>query len=166
MGRGLLRLCLVLSTWNAPLPLVHAHEVTAKTVGAASPALQRHLHEYHADAELTGEGYLDWHIHWVMPWEWHSFPCHHHCSGSSHSQNPDRDEFLIRSATAMMTNPAGSSLQADLGLPTWLSSHAMVAAAPSTGGCSTARQLCAPLHFLASYDNSVRLNNLLRVRQC
>jgi hypothetical protein len=56
-----LRLCLLLTLWQAPVPLVHAHEAG----GWDHEALARHVHEFHGDAAVPGE--CEWHWHLVLP---------------------------------------------------------------------------------------------------
>lgn len=56
-----LRLCLLLTLWQAPIPLVHAHEAP----GWEASALARHMRDFHSDSSQPGD--CEWHWHLVLP---------------------------------------------------------------------------------------------------
>lgn len=63
LGRCL-RLALVLSVWQAPIPWVHAHSLEAG-VGAA-PGLARHLRDFHSGTVATHAVSPGWHLHFGL----------------------------------------------------------------------------------------------------
>jgi hypothetical protein len=63
-----LRVLLAMSLWHAPIPWLHAHEVSGKRV-AANELLERHVEEFHHGLEQAGVAWLSWHVHFVLPWD-------------------------------------------------------------------------------------------------
>lgn len=63
---GLLRLCLIVSMWNGPLPWVDAHGSLAHCQ-EVNPHLARHLSQFHPTADLFQSEMFDWHMHFFFP---------------------------------------------------------------------------------------------------
>jgi hypothetical protein len=59
---AVLRISLILSLWDAPLPWIHAHPALATDDGLVS-----HLTRYHLAADET-RSKSDWHLHFLVPW--------------------------------------------------------------------------------------------------
>lgn len=93
---GWLRVCLVLSTWNAPLPVIHSHEGRAAEAEILETPLTRHLHRFHSQLSQQGEC-AHWHIHWVLPAEWALYPCRSH----SPEETSDVQSFALRAGSAV-----------------------------------------------------------------
>jgi hypothetical protein len=66
-NRGL-RLLLTLMMWQAPLPWCHAHPLADEAV-QSNAWLVAHLGEHHATCPPAEIQQLDWHVHFVMPWQ-------------------------------------------------------------------------------------------------
>lgn len=75
--RGLVGMMIV-SLWHAPIPWVHAHDLSGPGV-AHSAALHHHIDEFHARDIARGEEHLALHSHLMLPWK-----------GSNHDEAPGR----------------------------------------------------------------------------
>ena len=61
------RMCLVLSLWQAPIPWIHCHDTTGDEASTKCEVdLRVHLAVWHA--EPTDHDHdLGWHLHWILP---------------------------------------------------------------------------------------------------
>jgi hypothetical protein len=57
---------LILLAWQGPIPVCHAH-ATLKATELPSPELASHLIADHSFADISGDDFIDWHWHWIMP---------------------------------------------------------------------------------------------------
>lgn len=160
--RALLRLSLVISTWNGPLPLVHAHSLDATSGIPQSVLLRQHVAEFHEDAAEAGEHYVSWHVHWLMPGDWESYPCHHTSDGK-----PDdlQNHGASCGGIAVLAKTA-SSVTNGCDQPVWLPQLAHACSLDVSLDQGNRYDNCAPANFLASYQRSIRLNELLSVWRC
>lgn len=165
---ALLRLSLVLSTWNAPLPVLHAHEVGGDETSHQSAVLKRHVFEYHEDAAIAGTSYLGWHVHWLLPNQWQSFPCHRptNCPGCPGDRSSGDENFVLCSSTAVPAKTVSPNSAPDFGKPVWLPALADAAHHWATHSRGIRQEQFPPLHFLGSYQGSTSLNQLLGVWRC
>ena len=62
VGRALL----IVSLWNAPLPMVHAHGADVDD-SADAAGFAEHLAKYHGDVTLNSHVDFGWHWHLVLP---------------------------------------------------------------------------------------------------
>lgn len=162
---ALLRVSLVLATWSAPLPVIHAHQV--HTVAGQRPTadLWNHIHDFHEDAEESGVAFLNWHVHWLMPGDWACFPCHHRGDGSSGHNSEDRTSSILASNQAVPASVVASVPAPDEGAASWLPSND-VARTQSRGASVSGCENFVPRHYLASYQQSATLSQLLSVWRC
>ena len=63
----LMRVAMIVSLWNAPLPWLNIHGTLAGVEGDAA-CLAQHLVRFHAAADLLAEAGFGWHVHFVLPW--------------------------------------------------------------------------------------------------
>lgn len=158
----MLRLTLVISTWNGPLPLVHAHTVNATAGNPQSALLRQHVADFHEDSAEAGEQYLSWHIHWLLPGDWESYPCHHPSDGNS-------DDVQYRGAscggTAVLAKTPSPVTKA-CDQPIWLPQLAHVCTLNVSLDHENRQDRFAPANFLASYQRSTRLNELFSIWRC
>jgi len=63
---GMLRLCLIVSMWNGPLPWLEAHGSLAHSEELNSH-LAQHLSQFHPTADLFQSAAFDWHLHFFFP---------------------------------------------------------------------------------------------------
>src|SRR5574337_1804227 len=73
--RRTIRTLLLLSLWHAPVPWVHAHDLTGPTVDLVY-SLHRHVDKYHVRDVQHGALHLDLHTHLILPWSHERSPCH------------------------------------------------------------------------------------------
>jgi hypothetical protein len=64
--RVLLRVLLIISLWQAPIPLFHCHSLQAEEV-RGDAGLQQHLVRFHRGALQHRERSLGWHVHFDLP---------------------------------------------------------------------------------------------------
>ena len=67
--RVILRLCVIFSLWQGPVPWLHCHE--SDLSDSASPAsiveLRCHLEAFHNGMALDLDHDFGWHFHWIFP---------------------------------------------------------------------------------------------------
>ena len=63
----LLRVLMLVSLWNAPLPWVNVHGTLAVDSTAARH-LSQHFARFHAGADPFEREAAGWHVHFVLPW--------------------------------------------------------------------------------------------------
>lgn len=140
-----LRLCLLLTLWQAPVPLVHAHEAA----GWDQAALARHVAEFHGDAAAPEK--CKWHWHLVLP-AWG-------CPALPPQSNDDPAEPVQFDVTVVRLDDSATQDASDsLGtfLATWWTPQPDLSMRPATAGRS----------FLTTYSVDVPLHRLLRVIRC
>lgn len=144
------RLALIVSLWNAPLPMMHAHGADVDSL--RSPvALASHLVDYHPGVMMNSHVDLGWHWHMVPP------PVNHPGDESQDGSCP----FCPQDArdTQLQTQSAANVFQ--------MASMDLMPAWKSTGRERTVRIAPAtPTQFLDTYLGSVSLRTLLRVVRC
>lgn len=64
-----MRICLIVSLWQAPVPWLHRHGTTASKITSAAAAceLSNHLAAFHADCAWKLDEDFGWHCHWILP---------------------------------------------------------------------------------------------------
>ena len=64
-----MRLCLIVSLWQAPIPWVHCHDANVCVSQSLSEAtnLSNHLANFHSSGIATVESEIGWHWHWILP---------------------------------------------------------------------------------------------------
>ena len=69
VGRFVLRACLIVSLWQAPVPWIHSHETdSSQGTGLASTGdLVQHLALFHPATKIDSADELGWHLHWILP---------------------------------------------------------------------------------------------------
>jgi hypothetical protein len=61
-----IRVLMLLSLWNGPIPLGHDHRSMMNGIaGAASVA--KHVASFHSNCKCGASKELGWHLHWIMP---------------------------------------------------------------------------------------------------
>src|SRR5579871_4630370 len=83
IGRALL----IVSLWNAPLPVIHAHGADISE-SADATEFAAHLAEYHADVTLNSHIDFGWHWHLVLP---HDCQPGDNCPDGHHHQSCPAD---------------------------------------------------------------------------
>lgn len=65
VSTGMAWLAVLVTSWEAPLPVWHCHG----TLASAEPTrwLAEHLHDHHAEIGQWREAFLDWHLHFEFP---------------------------------------------------------------------------------------------------
>lgn len=140
------RLALIVSVWNAPLPMLHAH---GTDVDDATPsAFSDHMSVYHPDAVINSHFDFGWHWHLVPP------PSNHPGkTGSSDGHCPycpmDGHDTLVQ------TSPAIASAWAWSIAGSWCDVVPPESSADASSHIST--------RYLDTYLGSVPLGTLLRV---
>jgi hypothetical protein len=63
-----LRLCLLVSLWQAPIPWIHRHGTETEDVITKTGAeFRQHLTLWHGAIESDLDEDLGWHCHWILP---------------------------------------------------------------------------------------------------
>lgn len=62
-----LRWLLVLSLWQGPVPVWHAHDTLADSAAESVAWLSSHLKRHHASIDPFAEIALGWHVHFEVP---------------------------------------------------------------------------------------------------
>ena len=63
-----LRLCLLVSLWQAPIPWIHRHGTeTDDVITKAGAEFRQHLTMWHGAIESDLDEDLGWHCHWILP---------------------------------------------------------------------------------------------------
>lgn len=90
VGPLVLRACLIVSLWQAPVPWIHTHGTDL--IGAARAGIAQdlvhHLALFHPSINPDSAQNLGWHLHWVLP-----------CWGHAIDDTPDDES----PATEIMT---------------------------------------------------------------
>lgn len=152
----ILRLCLMVSLWHAPVPWLHFHEADGAD-GPAQIQLLKHLDVFHRDNPMDGRE-LGWHIHFALPWQ-----------VANGGQRPltDEDPGSPHRQTLCEYAPATSSPTTDLsaafchGLVVQLADIDRVEAVL----LATARPERVSV-FLDTYRQSAALRDLIQVARC
>lgn len=144
-----LRLCLLLTLWQAPIPLVHAHAGH----GWEHASLARHVQDFHGDAAVPEDD--EWHWHLVLPaWGHPATPAPLH-------DGPDEPEPVQFEASVVRLHDSGVQPGSDLAAADFMdrgSPPVGVPVRPPTAAASRA--------FLTTYLSDVALHQLLRVNRC
>ncbi|WP_010584357.1 hypothetical protein [Schlesneria paludicola] len=90
VGQFVLRACLIVSLWQAPVPWIHSHGTEPVTVArvSATQDLVHHLALFHPAVNAEAAKELGWHLHWILP-----------CWGHALDDTPDDES----PATEVMT---------------------------------------------------------------
>lgn len=155
MTRGLSvwgRLCLIVSLWHAPLPMIHAHGSDIEDAFSPSAAVE-HLNKHHLDVPVDSHEEFGWHVHLVLlsdptvdePYDEDGQP----------DRAPIYDPFVICQTTACPT----VALEADRDVFLYRNAVRVLSLMPII---TEAR----PSQFLGTYLNAVPLRTLLRVARC
>jgi len=147
------RCLLIVSLWQAPLPMVHAHGADIADSTDAT-AFVEHLAEFHTNVELNSHVDFGWHWHLVPPMEDHpgsDCPDGHHPCCPFHG----RDTLLTMQSPVASLNVIFVD-----SVSSWLS----VVTPPVNAAIG--RPPAAPTAFLETYLGSVSLGTLLRVARC
>lgn len=142
------RLALIVSLWNAPIPLLHAHGADVN-VADVSETFVDHLAAYHHD-ELNSHVDFGWHWHLVPK------PAKHPTDKSKGSDCPFCPQDTADFEQQITQGPAACQLLAapvPVVWPVYVPQLTMPVAA-------------APSQFLDTYLDSVPLRTLLRVARC
>jgi hypothetical protein len=146
------RLLLIVSLWQAPVPIVHSHGADLSDP-FQSVALAQHLAEYHPDVPVNSHDELGWHCHLVFLGD----PLMDEPSDSD--GRPDRspafDPFITNVAEAGPAVALAVEWQTCAGLR-----------AMQLSGLELRLRPAAPSRFLDTYLQSVPLRTLLRVARC
>jgi hypothetical protein len=69
VGGIIARLGLIVSLWQAPIPLFHCHGSSLGEIASPQSAceLRHHLQAFHATSELNSDEEFGWHCHWIVP---------------------------------------------------------------------------------------------------
>ncbi len=146
------RLCLILSLWHAPLPMIHAHGSDIEGPFSPSAAVE-HLNQHHLDVAVNSHVEFGWHVHLVLladpivdePYDEDGQPDH----------APFYDPFVSCQATASPT----VALEAERYVPFDWNAARVLSLTPIV---TAAR----PTQFLGTYLDAVPLRTLLRVSRC
>ena len=148
----LVRLCLIVSLWHAPLPMIHAHGSDIEDAFSPSAAVE-HLNKHHLDIPVDSHVDFGWHVHLVLladpivdePYDEDGQP----------DQAPFYDPFVSCQATACPT----VALEADRHVSLDWNTARVHSLKPII---TEAR----PSQFLGTYLDAVPLRTLLRVARC
>lgn len=142
-----LRLCLLLTLWQAPIPLVHAHQAP----GWDASALARHVQEFHQDSADPDD--CQWHWHLILPaWSHPLLP----------DQTDDRPADLVDfDVTVLRLDDAVGPQQAIEIVADVMDWQPPLSWQPAPQ-CSTARRES----FLTTYLTAVPLQQLLCENRC
>lgn len=155
-ARCLIRVCLLLSLWNLPLPWLHHHELNEAAADGSSWLLT-HIDEFHTEVDEE-DGEHGWHLHFVY------FGC-----GNSNTpldcNYPFQNHFTMQETSPPF--PVSESIQCSFqllqnysaaGLMQTLDSHLSLSDSP-TKDCVPNEQ------FLQSFQNR-SLRDLISVARC
>jgi hypothetical protein len=162
--RRTIRIVLLLSLWHAPVPWVHAHDLTGRAVDEVR-SLHRHVDEYHARELELGERHLDLHAHLILPWSHEHQPFHR--PGCPERPDTDDSDFVLELASAS----AGSTLKA-IGRPVDRHFDPLRSTSDviSRGQLAwAAARWSSPgygRHFFETFGCSVSIGDLICVRVC
>jgi hypothetical protein len=144
------RLALIVSLWNGPIPLVHAHSADIDEA-AATETFTGHLAHYHSD--VTVNSHID------FGWHWHLIPKPAHHPGEESQDGPcpfcPQDSQDSQLQTQQVASPLNTATACTV--TAWLSNF------PEVGPRLKAT---ASTQFLDTYLGSVSLGTLLRVARC
>lgn len=144
------RLAMIVSLWNAPMPLLHAHDADVHDPAQAGDVIN-HLEHYHPNVSPNSHIDFGWHWHLVFPPVSHSDE-----NGSDDSGCPFAPRDLQE--TQLQTAP-DVALQA---YSTWV-----VPIKVCCGPLQTPQKVSNwATHYLDTYLDSVSLGTLLRVARC
>jgi hypothetical protein len=145
------RLALIVSVWNAPLPMLHAHGTDLDDSPSATEFAD-HLAEYHPDAPINS--------HFDFGWHWHLVPLkvNHPGDENSDGQCPfcplDSHDTLLQTQSSTAVNSFG----------VWSATSWLSIVQPSAAPVDQVHQLTT--RYLDTYLGSVPLGTLLRVARC
>jgi hypothetical protein len=153
-----------LSLWHAPVPWVHAHDLTGPSVDLVY-SLHRHVDKYHTRDVQYGARHLDLHTHLILPWSHERPPCH--APGCPELPDSHDSDFVLELGSVA----SASSLKA-IGRPI----DPNFAPLRSIGEMLPRGQwaVCAALHaspgygrhFFETFGGSVSIGDLIAVRTC
>ena len=109
------RLCLIVSLWQAPIPWVHCHGTDLRGIQSVVTAaeLSHHLVAFHANSELglvRVDNELGWHFHWILP-------CWGHAADQTPEDQPPAEECMTFDQA--MVSLHNSSLDVAVGMDSY-----------------------------------------------
>ena len=148
------RLCLIVSLWQAPVPLIHSHGSDIDEALSPSAAVA-HLNEQHSGVRVNSHVDFGWHVHFVLladpvadePYD--------------EDGQPDRAPFYDPFVTCQAEGCPTSALAFEWQVPACGNAHAQRGTRPAPVVSST-----TPTQFLGTYLDAVPLRTLLRVARC
>jgi hypothetical protein len=160
----MVRTLLLLSLWHAPIPWLHAHDLSGPSVEHRA-ALHRHVDEFHAAELEHGEAHLGLHAHFILPWGHGHDP--QHAPNGSDPADSDEDDFLVWFGGT----PAGAPVKVvgqptDRALGCVSAFDEQPAAERPTGGSAPLFSLSRGRHFFETYGQKVSAGDLFGVRLC
>ena len=155
MSRGLSvvgRMCLIVSLWHAPVPMIHSHGSDIDESPIAAAAVE-HLTEYHASVPVNSHVDFGWHVHLVLLTDpVANEPCDE--DGQS-DRAPFYDPFIAAQANVSLM--LANSLEWQT-YSTWCP--------PRVDRPVSVMARATPSQFLGTYLDAVPLRTLLRVARC
>jgi hypothetical protein len=155
---------LLLSLWHAPVPWVHAHDLTGRSVDEVR-SLHRHVDEFHArDVEL-GERHLDLHAHLILPWSHEREPFHR--PGCPEGPDPDDSDFVLEIASGSAgSTPKAIGRPVDPHFDPLRSVSEVISRGHSAASAARWISLGHGRHFFETFGRSVSVGDLICVRVC
>lgn len=106
------RLSLILSLWQAPIPWVHCHGTDISIIQSVDAAseLSNHLAAFHGNAthEFVPLDFdLGWHFHWILP-------CWGHALDQTPQDQPPSEECMTFDQVTVSANPSSLDLAAGM----------------------------------------------------
>lgn len=144
------RLALIVSLWNGPIPLVHAHGADVDST-VVSETFTGHLAHYHSNVSINSHIDFGWHWHLVPK------PANHPGEESQDGSCPFCPQDSQESQLQTQQVASALNLAAAFTVTAWLSSY------PEVG---PRLKPTASTQFLDTYLGSVSLGTLLRVARC
>jgi hypothetical protein len=144
------RLALIVSLWNGPLPIVHAHDADVHDPALAGDVIH-HLEHYHPHVLPNSHIDFGWHWHLVPP------PANH--SDEKGSDDGDCPYCPRGSQETQLQSSADVTLQT---MGTWFVPVKVCSGFIPIPTAVSQRST----HYLDTYLDSVSLGTLLRVARC
>lgn len=152
--RNLLRLLMILSMWQAPVPFLHCHSLRAEDAGG-DVVMRQHLVRFHREA-LSHPGFgLGWHVHFELPAEF--FGC----------QDDDDSPARSRGDSARVERAAVAETRLEVSSPASPEIERLLPGLDS-GDLRAVRGEARPSvdNFLTTFMDSTTINLLVCVARC
>ena len=157
IARGLAvlgRLCLIVSLWQAPVPMFHSH---GSDVGeaASSAAEIEHLSEQHSEVPVNSHVDFGWHVHFVL------LASPHVEEPYDQDGQPDRAPFYDPFVSCQAETHSMASLFIE-----WQAPPCWISPVPRVTRPASVISPTTPSQFLGTYLDAVSLRTLLCVSRC